>query len=143
LADKRPAPPPSVVMSHHTSISTPVVATSVDAIADVGTPAIWQAVIETRRRQRPIAPAASPALVGDTNAPTRALVGHIAGNHLTRHHVEGGLGALRTRKADDHDERIIARQRQLGRTVVDNELQRETIRRLEDGLPLALRRSKR
>jgi anionic cell wall polymer biosynthesis LytR-Cps2A-Psr (LCP) family protein len=57
--------------------------------------------------------------------------------------VEGVLGALRTRKADDHDERIIARQRQLGRTVVDNELQRETIRRLEDGLPLALRRSKR
>jgi transposase-like protein len=56
--------------------------------------------------------------------------------------LEDGLGALRTRKADDRDERIVALERKLGRTVVDNELQREKIRRLEDGLPLALRRSK-
>ena len=57
--------------------------------------------------------------------------------------LEGGLGALRTRKADDRDERILALERQLGRTVVDNELQREKIRRLEEGLPLARRRSKK
>lgn len=57
--------------------------------------------------------------------------------------LEGGLGALRSRKADDRDERIRELERQLGRSVIDCELQREKIRRLEEGLPLARRRSRR
>lgn len=56
--------------------------------------------------------------------------------------LEGGLGSLRSRPADDRDERIRTLEQQLGRTVVDNELQREKIRRLEEGLPLGRRRSK-
>lgn len=57
--------------------------------------------------------------------------------------LEGALGALRTRPADDRDERIRVLERQLGRTVVENELQREKIRRLEEGRPLARRRSRK
>ncbi len=57
--------------------------------------------------------------------------------------LEGGLGALRSRKTDDRDERIRELERQLGRTVGRSELQREKGRGGEEGLPLARRRSGR
>ena len=57
--------------------------------------------------------------------------------------LEGGLGALRARQADDRDEHIRALEQRLGRMVVENELQREQVKRLKEGLPLASRRSRR
>ena len=57
--------------------------------------------------------------------------------------LESGLAGLRNRPADERDERIRVLERQLGRTVVENELQREKIRRLEEGRPLARRRSRK
>lgn len=57
--------------------------------------------------------------------------------------LEAGLGSLRSRPTDDRDERIQSLEQQLGRTVVDNELMREQVRRLKEGLPLGRGRSKR
>ena len=57
--------------------------------------------------------------------------------------LEGGLGALRARQADDRDEHIRALEQRLGRMVVENELQREQVKRLKEGLPLDPRRSRR
>lgn len=57
--------------------------------------------------------------------------------------LEGGLGAMRARKADQRDQRIRAMERKLGKVVMENELLREKIDRIEDGRPLAPRRSKK
>lgn len=57
--------------------------------------------------------------------------------------LEGGLGALRSRQSDGRDQRIRAMERKLGKVVMENELLREKIDRIEDGRPLALRRSKK
>ncbi len=57
--------------------------------------------------------------------------------------LEGGLGALRARKSDDRTERIQAMERKLGKVVMENELLRVKIERMEDGRPLALRRSRK
>lgn len=57
--------------------------------------------------------------------------------------LEGGLGALRSRKADDRTERIKAMERKLGKVVMENELLRDKIERMEDGRPLARRRSRK
>lgn len=57
--------------------------------------------------------------------------------------LEGGLGSLRKRKADERDERIQAMERKLGKVVMENELLRDKIDRIEEGRPLALRRSRK
>lgn len=57
--------------------------------------------------------------------------------------LEGGLGALRSHKAADRDERIRVLERHLGRTVVGNELQREKMPLITEGLPFVRGRSKR
>lgn len=57
--------------------------------------------------------------------------------------LDAALGALKARPADDRDERIRTLEQRLGRTVVENELQREQIARLEAGLPLVRRRSRK
>ncbi len=57
--------------------------------------------------------------------------------------LEGVIGALRSRPADDRDERIRMLEQRLRRTVVKSELQREKIARLEAGLPLGRGRSRR
>ena len=55
--------------------------------------------------------------------------------------LEGGLGALRSRKADERDQQIRSMERKLGKVVMENELLREKIDRIEEGRPLARRRS--
>ena len=57
--------------------------------------------------------------------------------------LEGGLGALRTRARDDRDERIRELERKLGQVTMDNELLYEKIDKMEAGVPLGRRRSKR
>lgn len=57
--------------------------------------------------------------------------------------LEGALGALRSRQGDDRAERIKAMERKLGKVVMENELLRDKIGRMEDGLPLAPRRSRK
>ena len=57
--------------------------------------------------------------------------------------LEGGLGALRTRVRDERDERIRELERKLGQVTMDNELQYDKIDKMEAGVPLGRRRSKR
>ena len=57
--------------------------------------------------------------------------------------LEGGLGALRARAADDRDERLSVLERKLGQVVMENELLYSKIDRMEAGLPLVRGRSKR
>ena len=57
--------------------------------------------------------------------------------------LEGALGALRSRASDDRSEHIKVLEQKLGRVVMENELLNEKIDRMEGGLPLARRRSKR
>ena len=57
--------------------------------------------------------------------------------------LDGGLGALRTRQADDRDERIKVLERKLGQVAMDNELLVQKIEKMEEGLPLGRRRSRR
>ena len=57
--------------------------------------------------------------------------------------LEGGLGALRSRQRDDRDERIDELERELGRVTMDNELLYKKIERMEGGVPLGRRRSRR
>jgi transposase len=57
--------------------------------------------------------------------------------------LEGGLGALRSKAADDRDERIKVLEQKLGQVVLENELLNEKIDSMEGGHPLALRRSRR
>lgn len=57
--------------------------------------------------------------------------------------LEGGLGALRSKKADDRDERIKVLEQKLGQVVMENELLNEKIDAIEGGRPLGLRRSRR
>lgn len=56
--------------------------------------------------------------------------------------LEGGLGALRSKKADDRDERIKVLEQKLGQVVMENELLNEKIDAIEGGRPLGLRRSR-
>ena len=57
--------------------------------------------------------------------------------------LEGGLGAIRSRARDERDERIRELERKLGQVTMDNELLYEKIDRMESGVPLGRRRSKR
>lgn len=57
--------------------------------------------------------------------------------------LEGGLGSLKTKAADERSERIQVLERKLGQVVMENELLYGKIDRLEAGLPLARRRSKK
>ena len=57
--------------------------------------------------------------------------------------LDGGLGALRSRKADDRDERIKDLERKLGQVAMDNELLVQKIEKMEAGVPLGRRRSRR
>ena len=57
--------------------------------------------------------------------------------------LDAGLGGLRARPADGRDQRIRAMERKLGKVVMENELLREKIERIEDGRPLAPRRSRK
>ena len=57
--------------------------------------------------------------------------------------LEGGLGALRTRARDERDERIRELERKLGQVTMDNELLYDKIDKMEAGVPLGRRRSKR
>ena len=57
--------------------------------------------------------------------------------------LDAGLGALRSRKADGRDERIKVLERKLGQVAMDNELLEQKIEKLEAGLPLGRRRSRR
>lgn len=57
--------------------------------------------------------------------------------------LEAGLGALSTRERDQRDERIKTLERKLGCVVMENELLNEKVERLEAGLPLGQRRSRK
>ena len=57
--------------------------------------------------------------------------------------LEGGLGALRTRARDDRDERIRELERKRGLVAMDNERLYDKIDKMEAGVPLGPRRSKR
>jgi len=54
--------------------------------------------------------------------------------------LEGGLGALRSKPSD---ERIKHLEQKLGQVVMENELLHEQIDRIEEGRPLARRRSRK
>ncbi len=55
----------------------------------------------------------------------------------------GGESALHSRTRDERDEQIARLKAKVGDLTMDNELLESKIHRLEDGLPLASRRSKR
>ena len=57
--------------------------------------------------------------------------------------LEGALGALRTKPADERSERIKVLEQKLGQVVMENEFLNEKIDRMEAGLPVARRRSRR
>ena len=57
--------------------------------------------------------------------------------------LEAGEASLKTRARDDRDERIGRLQSKLGQILIDNELLHTKVERLESGIPLAGRRSKR
>ena len=57
--------------------------------------------------------------------------------------LEAGAASLKTRPRDDRDERIERLQSKLGEVLMDNELLCTKVERLEAGVPLAGRRSKR
>ena len=57
--------------------------------------------------------------------------------------LESGLAGLRTRPRDERDEQIANLQRKLGAVTMENELLYQKIDRMESGLPLARRRSKK
>lgn len=57
--------------------------------------------------------------------------------------LEGGLGALRSKASDERDERIKVLERKLGQVVMEKELLNHKVDRLEAGLPLARRRSRK
>jgi hypothetical protein len=57
--------------------------------------------------------------------------------------LEGGLGSLRSRRADGRDERIKDLERKLGQITMDNELLEKKIEKMEARVPLGRRRSKR
>lgn len=57
--------------------------------------------------------------------------------------LEGGIGALRSKASDERDEHIKALERKLGQVTMENELLYEKVGKLEAGLPLARRRSRK
>ena len=57
--------------------------------------------------------------------------------------LEGGLGTLRSRARNERDERIRELERELCQVTMDNELLYEKVDRMEGGVPLGRRRSKR
>ena len=57
--------------------------------------------------------------------------------------LAGGQGALHSRKRDERDEEIARFKAKVGDLTMDNELLEAKIERLEGGLPLASRRSRR
>ena len=57
--------------------------------------------------------------------------------------LEAGEASLKTRARDDRDERIERLQSKLGEVLMDNELLCTKVERLEGGVPLAGRRSRR
>lgn len=57
--------------------------------------------------------------------------------------LESGLAGLRSRARDERDERIRELERKLGAVTMDNELLNNKIDRLEAGLPLGRRRSRK
>ena len=57
--------------------------------------------------------------------------------------LAGGQASLRSRPADDRDDEIRRLQAKAGAITMDNELLLERAHRLEAGLPLAPRRSRR
>lgn len=57
--------------------------------------------------------------------------------------LEGGLGALSSKARDQRDERIKTLEQKLGQVVMENELLNDKIDRMEAGLPLARRRSRK
>lgn len=59
------------------------------------------------------------------------------------HFLEGGIASLRSKRSDQRDEQIKRLERKLGQVTIENELLYEKIDRLEDGRPLARRRSRK
>lgn len=57
--------------------------------------------------------------------------------------LEGGLGALRSKPSDERDEHIRILEQKLGQVVMENELLNHKVDRMEAGLPLARRRSRK
>ena len=57
--------------------------------------------------------------------------------------MEGGIVALRSKPSDERDERIEALERKLGQVTMENELLYVKCEKLEAGLPLARRRSRK
>lgn len=57
--------------------------------------------------------------------------------------LEAGLGSLRSKRSDERDERIKVLERKLGQVVMEKELLNHKVDRLEAGLPLAQRRSRK
>ena len=57
--------------------------------------------------------------------------------------LAGGQASLKSRPADDRDDKIRRLQAKVGAITMDNELLLERAHRLEAGLPLAPRRSRR
>ncbi len=57
--------------------------------------------------------------------------------------LEAGMSGLASKKADLRDEQISNLQRKIGAITMENELLYEKIHRMEDGVPLARRWSKK
>ena len=57
--------------------------------------------------------------------------------------LESGLAGLRNKKTDQRDEAIANLQRKLGAITMENDLLYEKIHTMEEGLPLARRRSRK
>ena len=87
-----------------------------------------------------------PYLTGDTG-----VNGYVPGAGRQRQHLarwreaflESGLAGLRSKKTDQRDEAIANLQRKLGAITMENDLLYEKIHKMEEGLPLARRRSKK
>jgi transposase-like protein len=57
--------------------------------------------------------------------------------------LESGLAGLKSKQTDQRDDQIANLQRKIGAITMENDLLYEKIHKMEEGLPLARRRSKK